>query len=403
MKKILFALLTLCSIVLSAQTVNEDNEWLMNRRPEHIYQYSENGVRRLPSRVGSRQTAALTCMGQPKVPVVLVEFADRPFYAAGKTKEEIRHSYDLFFNGEVNEEVEKGTGSRGSVRQYFKDQSLGQFQPVFEILGPVCLDSSYVEYGRNNGSSKDVGIQKFYREALQKILKEEKTDWAMFDNNQNGNVDMVFFIHSGWGENTVSTADPNAIWAKESTSSLTVTVIDSVNTDNADTDNLEPKSDTISVTFGCYAVCSEARVKSNSQLKTDLDDEKYKNGYNVDNLMMDGIGVCIHELSHALGLPDFYDTRNVAFGMDLWSVMDYGEYGMNGYWPGGYNAYERDFMGWQPLEVLSDTTVLNIPCFADGGHGYKIVNEANEDEYYIIENRQAKGWDEKVCGKGHGL
>lgn len=385
MKKLLFAFFSLFSLFSFAQDNIED--WYLNERPEHVYEYAEGGIRRLPSKVGSKNSAPLKSVGTPKVPIILVQFADRPFYAAGKSSDEIRHSYDLFFNGKDNDEVCAVTNSRGSINRYFQDQSLGVFSPEFVIIGPITLDKGYAEYGRNNGSSKDSNINALYRESLSKAVRDQNVDWSIFDNDHNGTVDMVFFIHAGWGENTVSQYDPDAIWAKESTSRLQVT------DDFGST-----------VTFSCYGVCAEARVKNSSQLNEDIESGNYgTTGYNPDNLRMDGIGVCIHELSHALGLPDFYDTRNVAFGMDLWSVMDYGEYGNNGYNPGGYNAYERDFMEWQPLVELTDTCILTIPCFADGGIGYKIVNEQNEDEYYVIENRQPKGWDDKVCGIGRGL
>lgn len=382
---ILFILFFIFVPFANAQEI--EDTWNENLRPEHIYQYSENGVRRLPQKVGSRKSAPLTCVGSPKVPVVLVQFADRPFHAAGTTSEEIVNSYNLFFNGKDNETVFKATRSRGSITNYFHDQSLGMFNPEFVVIGPITLDKGYAEYGKNNGSSKDSGIYSFYKEALSKSVKDLNIDWTQFDNDKNGSVDMVFFIHAGWGENTVSAYDPDAIWAKESTTSMSV---------EAD--------DGSKVVFACYGVCAEARPRSSAQLLSDSESGNFgTTGYNPENLAMDGIGVCVHELSHALGLPDFYDTRNVAFGMDLWSIMDYGEYGNNGYNPGGYTAYERDFMGWQELVELKDTCILNIPCFADGGCGYKIVNEANEDEYYVIENRQPKGWDDMVCSKGRGL
>lgn len=386
LKRIIPVASLLACLPVAAQQ-DDMEEWFQNERPEHVYEYAEGGVRRLPAKVGSREKAALSSMGSPKVPVVLVQFQDRKFEVSGKTEEGILNSYNHFFNGLDNDEVKSITNSRGSVKKYFLDQSLGQFSPDFEIIGPVTLDKGYAEYGKNNGNSKDVGILAFYREALNKAVKERQVDWSKFDNDKNNTVDMVFFIHAGWGENTVAEFDPNAIWAKESTSSLSVDV-DENNT----------------VVFGCYAVCAEARLRNKSKLQEDIASGLYgTTGYNPENLRMDGIGVCIHELSHALGLPDFYDTRNVAFGMDLWSVMDYGEYGNNGFTPGNYTAYERDFMGWVPLVELNDTTILNIKCFAEGGIGYKIVNKANHDEYYVIENRQPMGWDEAVGKLGHGL
>ena len=176
---------------------------------------------------------------------------------------------------------------------------------------------------------------------------------------------MVFFIYAGWGEHAAK-SDPDAIWAKESTSSTTVT-----------------DEDGGKVTFALYGMTSEARYASYDQLEKDLQGE-FPNGYNPDNMQMDGIGVCLHEMSHALGLPDFYDTGYKAFGMDLWSLMDYGEYCVSGYQPVGYTAYERSYMGWESLETLTAPQVLTLRCFADGVVGYKIVNPDNENEYYVI-------------------
>lgn len=357
-----------------------DGDWLQNRieRPQRVYEYDEGGIRRMPQKIGSRKTAPLPCTGSPKIPVILVQFPDRSFYASGKSDAEVRHSYELFFNGKNAEEVYEQTHSHASIQQYFKDQSLGAFSPEFTILGPVTLSQSYAFYGKNEGESKDVNLYQLYKEALSKCVQEKHAEWSIFDNNGDGRIDMAFFIHAGWGENYAQDDDRNAIWARESTSLLTVT----------DDENN-------SVSFSCYGVCAEASRPVSSEYEG--------KGYDPKDMRMDGIGVCIHELSHALGLPDFYDTNYEAFGMDLWSVMDYGEYAGNGFYPSNYTAYERDFMGWQPLIELTDTTILNIACFAEGGQGYKVVNEANEDEYYVIENRQPKGWDTKACGKGRGL
>lgn len=321
------------------------------------------GIRKL----GSQQSAPLKASGEQKIPVVLVQFADKPFTAADGTPEGVQQFYHQFCNGTMDGVRYDGHGSYGSIRDYFVEQSDSLFLPYFEVIGPVTLEQGYAYYGANSGGGHDSNFSVFRQEAIAKAQEVYTGDWMDFDNNGNGTVDMIFYVYAGLAES--NGGDENCIWPKEGTTSTTI-------------NNLR---------YECYGCTCEARPS------------KYDNQGNITETKTDGVGVFIHELSHALGLPDFYDTRSVAFGMDIWSVMDYGEYGNNGYMPGNYTAYERDFMGWQPLVELTDTCVLNIKCFADGGCGYKIVNDANPDEYYVLENRQAKGWDEKICGLGHGL
>ena len=326
-------------------------------------------------RLGSSVTAALKPHGVKYVPVVLVEFADKTF-SVRENDEDLRAYYDLYCNGTRDGELYQGHGSRGSIRDYFVEQSEGEFLPEFGIIGPVRLDNSYSYYGADEYVAKtiktpdgrdstimvlnkhDKNFNKFCDDAVKKAVAIG-TDWNHYDNDGNGSIDMVFFIYAGFGQN--SGGDEDTIWPRETQKSSTI-------------NNKQ---------FGCSACCCELLPVHD------------KDG-NLVREVPDGIGVFIHELSHAMGLPDFYDTNYVAFGMDLWSVMDYGEYGNSGYNPGNYTAYERDFMGWRPLIEINDPCTLTIPCFAEGGNGYKIVNDANANEYYVIENRQSLGWDDYI-------
>ncbi len=228
-----------------------------------------------------------------------------------------------------------------------------------------------------------------------KAVNQYDVDWMQFDNNGDGKVDFIHFVYAGWGENTLQTMDsegnvsfldPDAIWAHEMTGTIVVNVDDGK-----------------SVSFACYGASAEARIKSGSQALADWRGEFAPTGYNPANLKVDGVGICIHEMSHAMGLPDFYDMKGDGYGMDVWSVMDYGDYVGSGYNPAIYNAYERNFMGWEDLPVLREPQVVTIPCFDDGGCGYKIVSPDSPSEYYILENRQAKGWDQMACKNAHGL
>ena len=110
-----------------------------------------------------------------------------------------------------------------------------------------------------------------------------------------------------------------------------------------------------------------------------------------------------HEFTHCLGLPDFYDTRTngTNFGMDSWSLMDYGCYNNNGYTPCNYTGYERMFCGWvEPIELTEDMQVTGMKSLEDYGDVYIVYNPGHHDEYYILQNVQKKGWDLYAESKG---
>jgi M6 family metalloprotease-like protein len=279
----------------------------------------------------------------------MAQFADLTF-ASGTAE-----AYEGFFN---TDDV--------SVNHYYKDQSDGQFDPQFKVIGPVTLPQNYAYYGQNSGSRRDINITAFYKDALA-AAQEVYSDWGAFDNNNDGKVDMVLFIFAGPGENESGVTE-DAIWPKESVTSLTVG----------------------DVTFASYAVCCELYQGK-----------------------MDGIGTVCHELGHALGLPDFYDVDDTYFGMDYWDVMAAGDYNYNGYLPCGFTSYEKEFMEWQTLTTLDpekDAGIYTLKPLSEGGTGYKIMSPSgNANEYYILENRQNTGWDEwigystRVYGKHHGM
>ncbi|MCD7721246.1 MAG: M6 family metalloprotease domain-containing protein [Prevotellaceae bacterium] len=369
MNRRLTATLLASLTALSAAAQSDIADWLKNKRPEHYetVSFSSEGMQRSRRNIGSQATAPLSSTGEQRVPVILVAFKDKAFTVADSTEAGVNEFYEKFCNGTMDGQLYTEHGSHGSVRDYFAEQSDSVFFPLFTVIGPVTLSKGYASYGANSSSRKDTGYNEFCSEALTMAQSLYEGSWSDFDNDGNGTVDMVFFIYAGLGES--NGGDDDCLWPKESSSSTTIN----------------------ETTYACSGATCELRPSA-------MDDEG-----NVLATKADGVGVFIHELSHALGLPDFYDTNNVAFGMDLWSVMDYGNYGNNGYNPGNYTAYERDFMGWRQLVDLEEPAVLTISCFADGGFGYRITNDENADEYYVIENRQAKGWDDKICGIGHGL
>lgn len=336
-----------------------------NRRATEAVRANRPGM--APRHIGSQSTAAIRAIGSPRIPVILVNFSDSKFTVAD-TDEAVAAYYERYCNGTGTGVNYTGAGSTGAIKDYFVAQSDSLFQPEFTIIGPVTLSKSVTYYGANSGSQKDVNYAAFRTEAIQAAMTEGGINWTDFDNDGNGSVDMVYFIYAGLGENVGG--GEHTLWPKESTAQ---TVINGI-------------------TFANSACCNEAHP-----------DQRDADGQIV-STKPSGIGVMCHELSHALGLPDFYDTRGVAFGMDMWSLMDYGCYCGNGYNPVGYTAYERDFMGWRQLRVLDEPATVRLTALEAGGHGYKISSESNANEYYILENRNDYGWDATLARRcGHGM
>ena len=86
--------------------------------------------------------------------------------------------------------------------------------------------------------------------------------------------------------------------------------------------------------------------------------------------------------------------------MSAWSIMDYGCYNNNGYTPCGYNAYEKDCIGWKSLVELKESKQVTLKPLSEDGEAYKIVNDANPNEFYVVEHVDQKGWNKYAPASG---
>lgn len=327
----------------------------------------------LRSGIGSPEDAPIKSVGSPKIPVILVNFSDTKMTVADADAD-LRDYYDKYCNGTRDGVLYTGAGSKGAVRDYFVQQSDSLFLPEFEIVGPVTLSRPLAYYGENSGGKTDVNFSDFCEEALQLAMELRPDFEGTFDNDGNGTVDLAFFIYAGLSEAECRGGRPETIWPKEW---LRPTVVNGV---------------TVSV----MACTSELSVTSAT-----VDED---GTVTINKIEPAGIGTMCHEVAHSLGLPDEYDTRNgVALGMSYWSLMDSGNYCDNGKTPCGLTAYERDFLGWRPLEVLGTSTTVRLRPLEAGGGACKVVNPEHADEYYVLENRQTVGWDSGLCKLGHGM
>ena len=269
---------------------------------------------------------------------------------------------------ELFQQIMNGLGTpyarnHGSVREYFLEQSYGQFDIVFDVAGPVKVSKKEEYYGADTEEGHDIHPAQMVKEALNAI--DSQVNFADYDWDGDGEVENIFIVYAGYSQ--AQGAPSTTIWPhqwtlKEATGSVM-------------------KKD--GVIIDTYSCSSELNGTS---------------GFTIA-----GVGTMCHEFSHCLGLPDFYDTNyQGAYGMSNWSVMDYGCNNGGGFCPCGFTAYERWFCGWL------EPTVLNTPCVVqdmknieETPAAYVIYNDATPDEYYLLANHQKVGWDTSI--NGHGM
>ncbi|HNY10688.1 MAG TPA: M6 family metalloprotease domain-containing protein [Candidatus Wallbacteria bacterium] len=109
------------------------------------------------------------------------------------------------------------------------------------------------------------------------------------------------------------------------------------------------------------------------------------------------LGVTCHEFGHLLGLPDLYDIDNSSLGVGGWDLMGYGAWRNKGKTPCMLSSWTLIQLGYMaPTEVLNDAANLSVTALSDSPNALKIYavsKERSPDEYFLVENRQKKGFD----------
>jgi len=291
--------------------------------------------------------------GSKKGLVILVNFSDKSFASS--------HTQTVL-NNQFNQEGYSDGGHLGSVHDFFYDQSYGQFNLTFDVVGPVTVSNTMSYYGGNDSSGNDKYPAKMVIEALK--LVDSQVNFADYDWDGDGEVDQVYVIYAGYGE--AYGAASSTIWPHEWQLSSAAYYSDGSGAQTMD-----------GVKIDTYACSCELSGTSGSTLN--------------------GIGTACHEFSHCLGYPDFYDTSYAGgFGMNAWDLMDAGSYnGPSGYGevPCGYTSYERWMAGWlTPTELKDAATINGMKPLFESPKAYIIYNDKNSDEYILLENRQNTKW-----------
>ena len=297
--------------------------------------------------VASKKTKAVT--GQYKTMCAFVQFPEKSF---------IKSMSD--FEGLMNQLGYTAGGAVGSVRDFFKESSYDQFDLIITLCGIYTAPQSESYYAGSGGSQNCRALASW---TAQQVAAEPDIDFRDYDSNSDGDVDGFHFIFAGRGQE--AGGGSSTIWSHKWQIQNSQSVYQN------------------GVRISVYS-CSPELLYAN----------------------ITTVGVICHEMTHAFGEPDFYDTDGTTGGSydgtGTWDIMASGSW--NGS-PGGncpphHTMYTKIQFGWvTPIVLDSPITITDMPNVAENPVAYR-VNTATANEYYLLENRQRIKFDANIPGNG---
>ncbi len=293
-----------------------------------------------------RFTSSYPRTGDINALVILVEYKDVKF-----TLDDPK----AYFDEMLHKDGFSQYGGTGCAVEYFREQSLGQFNPHFDLYGPVTLPNNRRYYGGNDAYGNDRYAEEMVVDAVKAL--DPQVDFSKYDNDGDGVLDNVFIFYAGQGE--ASYGPSESVWPH-----------------SWDLSSAGQSFKVDGVTVNSYACTNEWEQNR-----------------------PDGVGTFIHEFSHVIGLPDLYDTYgDLLCTPGSWSVLDYGPYNNDGCTPPNYSVFERNAMGWIEPRVLDGPSTVTLKPIATNEAA--IIQTPKTNEFFLFENRQKEGWDKYLPGHG---
>lgn len=248
---------------------------------------------------------------------------------------------------------EDGTARIESLASTAASYFNAQFSPSrsfsFTVLEPVRLRGTRSRYFSNSSSRRDTGLP----EALSEACTGSGADFSLFDGDGDGFIDAIYIVCAGKAESEGGGSD--AVWPQQGFLH-----------DRGGTFTIDGK------TADCFAACAESSTA----------------------------GIFCHELAHAFGLCDLYDTDGNGSGglspgvLGSPSLMD----GGTGDTPPNFCALEIEQLGLaSPIAPSRGYHTLRP---LGESRDYIRIGSDTEDEYFLLECRSPRGWDSGLQGEG---
>ena len=332
---------------LTAQRSQAVKEFLKGI-PQHLERdQKESGRARTMKARQEAQSRTRSAVGNRKVLIILMQYTDVAFV---KSLDDFDHLFNMPGYSE--------DGAAGSVYDFYIDVSYGQLKLHSDVIGPFTSAHNRAHYGKNNREGDDQDPYSLFFEAME--YAAQTVSLKDYDSNGDGYVDNVHIVFAGHGEEAGASAE--AIWSHE-------------------------------CSFGEYYEYQGMKIDRYSCAP----ELRGRSGEGISR-----IGPHCHEIGHALGAMDFYDTNyegggNYA-GTGEWDVMASGSWNEDGVVPADFNPYVKMYnYGWVQIPEMLDGEVT-IPSSSADSVYYRLTN--TPDDYYLVENRTQDKWGKGVPGSG---
>jgi len=291
---------------------------------------------------GAKEEEVLDWKGKTfKLAVLLVEFSDRKHNAKYTSKDFERL---MFSAGEYTQSPD-GRKTYGSLRDYYKEISVGTFDVTGKVFDWVCLPETWAYYDAQDMGGGAPGTRTIFQDALEGARKK-------FGANALDGFDGVVFLYAGERESLRG----SQLWPHRA-----------------------------SVDVGGrglpYYIIEEGGERFTS------------------------IGVHCHEFGHMLGLPDFYGYGHRT-GVGEFCVMAIGHLGAA---PSGPDrpfhmcAWCKIRLGWLTARTVLPTERQHLALRGVEGRNneaLKILLSPTGEEYYLLEVRDRVGFDSDFFRSG---
>jgi M6 family metalloprotease-like protein len=281
----------------------------------------------------------------------------------------------------------------GTVSDFYAEVSNDSIQLIGDVLDWVSSSMTQAQATEGISGLGCCGIGNYIRTLLDQL---PAIDWGAFDSDgpdgvpnsgdDDGYVDALAVIHPTAGAECSGQPNPGGrIWSHKWTLS--------------------------DASSGGAYVTNTQRFGFPGQSIL-IEDYFVQGAVDCSSTQLNEIGVITHELGHAFGLPDLYDTRQFGTphdGAGFWDLMASGTWGCSGSSPQSpchMGAWSKAMLGWVTVDTLppdTDLGTLTLPPVETSGLVYRVDAGDGSGEYFLLENRQSDvgaAYDQSLPAEG---